>query len=310
MCKPKPVPTELKPMIQDSLNKRESERLVAELNKGDTLRVRFAEGIDTAQQESLTTHLESGLVPITSTSSICVDGRYTYEQSEGELGRAGADLGLSLALLARGYSPEDAFQLVYDFRFSRGEKYGWHDDSHANIDDKVEASVGAHGDRLNTGCGHCTLNIQLAKEYGVDADEVLRLRQLIVTTQNNPATKDNMRFDTLHGDHDEAGVMLINDERITLKHLVQVDEKTQSQFFVYDVARDMRLIEDLADFIAITNEGIDAGKLAEELKAEVEKHTNITVGQLKKPEDPIYNISVRVDEQTDQPYLWVEVAKK
>lgn len=83
-------------------------------------------------------HVKENLTTPTDESSICVDGGYTKEQARGELARPGADLGLSVALLALGFSPQDAFSAVYNFRVSRGQKYGWHSDTHVDSDGSVD----------------------------------------------------------------------------------------------------------------------------------------------------------------------------
>lgn len=112
-------------------------------------------------------HVLACLVKPTHVASICVDGGYTQAEAQGELARAGGDLGLSAALLALGFSPKSAFDLVLKFRLNNAQKYGWHTDTHEG-----------HGDVV-IGCGHANTAINHSEFYGVTSQDMLLLVQMV-----------------------------------------------------------------------------------------------------------------------------------
>lgn len=234
-------------------------------------------------------HIQNNLVLSTDESSICVDGGYTKEQASGELARPGGDLGLSMLLLALGFSPQEAFDLVLNFRLSRNQKYGWHTDTHE----------GHHG--LEIGCGHCNASILNAQYYGVSPQIVKELLVIIRKYQKNHSEK--MRFITLDREHQEEGIFVVNTPQITLQPW---DQENHSQFFVYDQARDQQLIKDLWQFIN-QKESQSAEQLRvgnknytfKDFQKLVDQHTMVTLALLASSQGkPMYE--VKLDPAGDQ----------
>lgn len=237
--------------------------------------------------EDVLTHVKENLVVPTNKSSICVDGGYTKEQAAGELARPGADLGISISLLKMGFSPEEAFLAVYDYRVKNGQKYGWHTDTHV---DPVDGSH-AHSEAI-CGCGHCNMANSRSGEYGVDGSNVLDLLNIIKKYQDsNP---ENMRFVNLDRDHQEKGILVVNSDQVTVSPW---DKLKNSQFFVYDAARDAQLLRDIVESI---NVGENGKKFSyEQLKEIVDQHTGATLGLLGSSKGkPMYNITVNGDKLT------------
>ena len=228
-------------------------------------------------------HVERNLLLATDISSICVDGGYTKTEALGELARPGADLGISLSLIGSGLTPKEAFLAVYDYRISQGQKYGWHTDTHEGHDDVV------------VGCGHCNAAITKSSHYEkINEDDVRKLLNIIKQYQNsNP---ENMRFIELDRDHAEQGILVINNKDVTISPWDQEDDK-DTQFFVYDAARDKELLLKIVEFVNKRNLKDNQNETIiinyEDFKEIVDKHTEATLGLLGSSKGkPMYAISV------------------
>lgn len=234
--------------------------------------------------EDVLTHVKENLVAPTNDSSICVDGGYTKEEAAGELARPGADLGISIAFLKLGFSPEEAFLTVYVYRLKNGQKYGWHTDTHV---DPVDGSQ-AHSEAI-CGCGHCNMAKHRSGEYGVDGNHVLD--HLNIIKKHQASNPENMRFVNLDRDHQEKGILVINSDQVTVSPW---DKLKNSQFFVYDAARDAQLLRNIVE--SINNDGRGKNVTFEQLKEVVDNHTKATLGLLGTSKGkPIYNITVNGD---------------
>lgn len=65
--------------------------------------------------DKIIAHAKKMRVAADSTHAKCVDGGYRGEEAVGAIAMPGAHLGISMALLRLGFSPEEAFELVYKF---------------------------------------------------------------------------------------------------------------------------------------------------------------------------------------------------
>lgn len=224
---------------------------------------------DTGVPESVTQHLKHNLVQTTDFSAICVDGGYKPDEALGELARAGADLGISAALLAMGHSPEDAFRAVHTYRVENNQQYGWHSDTH-DTGDRHHGSL--------CGCGHCNMAFSQASRYGVESTQVEELLALIKQMQEkSPKT---MRFVRLNREHQEEGIILVDSTKFTV---LPWDLSANRQFFVYDQTRDALLLDAIADH---------AGVNVDNLMEVVQNQTNNTLGLLGSSKGkPIYKVT-------------------
>jgi hypothetical protein len=177
--------------------------------------------------------------------------------------------------MALGFRPKEAFQIVFNYRMARGQKYGWHTDTH---DDGNQ-----HGNKL-CGCGHCNVAFKEAAEYGVKADKVRELLEIIKEKQKQEP--QNMRFINLNRNHQEDGVLIVTSTGITV---LPWDQKTNKQFFVYDLARDEQLLAEILVEItkADPTKQITIGKL----KKIAQNHANLTLANLPSSQGkPIYEV--------------------
>lgn len=252
--------------------------------------------------EAVITHVQGNLVRVTSVSSICVDGGHTAEQAMGELARAGADLGISLALMKMGMKAEEAFVTVYKYRVKNGKKYGWHGDNHVEKTDTInvlptqvditeEHGAHPHKDPIS-GCGHCNAAFHHATKYGLEPADVQELLDIIKSYQTNPDTEANMRYVYLERDHAEEGIFVVNSLDVTI---LPWDANTKKQFFVYDAGRDTILLQEIAGTVMPRLRELTPGAADEEVLSEiakvVEDQTNATLGLLKSSQGkPIYSL--------------------
>lgn len=211
-------------------------------------------------------HLQSNLVTATHESSICVDGGYQPTEALGELARAGADLGISEALMALGLSARDAFDVVYNYRVSKGQKYGWHSDTHADHDEKIFS-----------GCGHYDATHRNADRYQVELDQVEELLEIVKAHQvENP---ENMRYISLDREHAEAGIFVVLSPEVSV---LPWDLGTKNQFFVYDQARDLALLSEIAQAAEVD---------PSQLQQVIDDQTNATLGLLGSSKGkPLYSV--------------------
>lgn len=215
---------------------------------------------------AVVTHLKNNLVTATHESSICVDGGYKPDQALGELARAGADLGISEALLTLGLSPQDAFKAVYEYRVSKGQKYGWHSDTHAD-----------HDHSIFSGCGHCNASFLNAAKYQVELNQVKELLEIVKSHQvEHP---ENMSYVSLDREHAEVGIFVVLTPEISV---LPWDLETNQQFFVYDKTRDVTLLTEIAQAAKV-----DVDKLLQV----ADNQTNATLGLLGSSKGkPLYSV--------------------
>jgi len=212
-------------------------------------------------------YLKANLVMATQESSICVDGGYKPTEAMGELARAGADLGISEALMTLGLTPEKAFQAVYDYRVDHGQKYGWHSDTHAQ-----------HDENIFSGCGHYNATYQNLDRYQVSSEQVEEL--LVIVKQHQVEYPENMRYINLDREHAEEGIFVVLSPKVSV---LPWDLETNRQFFVYDKTRDLELLTAIAN----TNDQIDTTELIKT----VENQTNTTLGLLDSSKGkPLYSV--------------------
>lgn len=226
--------------------------------------------------------------------SKCVDGRYRMGEADGAIAFPGAHLGLSMALLAYGFAPEESFKLVYTFLQEKGENYCWHTDDHA--DPKNDAEAHAGHDKPVIGCGHCNEAIKDGSHYGAKAEDVRKLQEMVRAAQ---VAGVGMESVNLTGGHAERAVLVVTSEDYTVKSW---DETTNEQFFIYDKTRHEQLITELVAHInaGVTDETkqIDTQKLIEIAW----KQTQATLGLLGSSKNkPIFT----VDAASEQPVVTV-----
>jgi len=221
---------------------------------------------ETGVPQEVIAHLQENLVKTTNQSSICVDGGYRPDEAMGELARPGADLGISLALMALGFSAKDAFEAVYEYRAKNRQKYGWHTDN-----------TEGHGHGDICGCGHCNKASSRNQLYGLNEGQAKDLLAIVRNAQEkNPS---RMRFIRLNREHQEQGILQVESTKVTV---LPWDQKTGRQFFVYDHLRDVFLLKEVASFAKV-----EVAKLVEV----VGKHTVSTLGLLGTSQGaPIYSV--------------------
>ena len=161
----------------------------------------------------------------------CVDGGYKKDQAPGAVARAGGDLGYSEALLLikntrpeLGLTVQETFSFVNDFVRSRGEKYGWHSDTHA------------HGPNEIIGCGHCLRAFQYAQEFGVNAEDVRELVEIIESAGDT----DKIILDRKH---DEKAVLVITSSETT------VHAWDTEQYFIYNAVNDSAFLKEFVPYL-------------------------------------------------------------
>ncbi len=249
------------------------------------------------------THIEKNSVLATDQSSICVDGGYRPEEAMGELARAGADAGLAMGLMAFGVKPEKAVEVIYNFRVSRNQKFGWHTDTHEHH------TVEGGG---MCGCGHANAAATNASSYALEADKMREMWATIKAYQNQDS--DNMRFVNLNRKHNEAGILVVNSLDTTV---LPWDLQKEKQFFVYDKAIDIQLVNDLVYwlaenekdvFVKIAGVGSDV-EINDQVKEQAHQrlmevldyHTNVTLALLGSSQGkPMYQVEY---EQTPDGYI-------
>jgi hypothetical protein len=238
-------------------------------------------------------HIKKHIVPASKTSSKCVDGGYQPNEATGELARPGADLGLCVILLSVGFTPQDAFDMVKAFRVSRGEKFGWHTDMHA---DPVDGSKHTeYADAPFCGCGHCVKAEEFAPLYGIETKGLVQELFSIVRKEYE-VDQDQFLFVNLNRDHAEKAVLIIESNNFSVEPW---DLETGTQFFIYDQTRDNELLKDLESYLREKFQqeqkefNFPEGKLGEL----ADKQTNATLGLLKTSRGAT-KYSVMIDNQT------------
>ncbi len=220
-------------------------------------------------------HAKKMRVVADSTHAKCVDGGYRGDESVGAIAIPGAHLGVSMALLDLGFSPEEAFEFVYKFVTKDGNPFCWHTDTHE----------GHHG--VIVGCGHCNAAIGKGERYGVSGKNVQKLLELVRKAQND---RENMELVILDREHSEQAILVITSEDYTVKPW---DQENEVQFFIYDKVRHLDLLKKFAQFLA------EQGKVVayEDLVSVSDKQTNATLGLLGSSKGkPIYIVNFSGDE--------------
>ncbi len=234
--------------------------------------------------EEVQVFAERNRIAANSSISKCVDGRYRTGEADGAIAFAGAHLGLSMSLLAYGFTPEESFSLVYDFLQSRGESYCWHTDDHA---DPKEADVHehAHHDAPKIGCGHCNAAIENSTFYGAQSGDVDSLQHIVRTAQES---REGMETITLTGGHAEKAILLVTSTDYTVKSW---DEEMNEQFFIYDRTRHLELVDALVEHINASIMDETKKVSADRLKDIAWKQTASTLGLLSSSKGkPIFSV--------------------
>lgn len=222
----------------------------------------------------------------------CVDGRYLPTQASGMIARPGGDLGYVMALMGvnkrknLGLTPERCFNEVYKIVSRENASFFMHTDHHADPD-LVPDLIGAGGadsahqiHKVLIGCGHVAKAARedLSKEYDIDGKSVERL---VAYARNIADIMPNVEVVNLEGGHEEAGVLVINNEQYTVN---AQDPISRKMYFIYDSQRDTKFLEYLASEMAIT--GVDFA----EMKRESDLQLQATLHNLAKGL-PIYNVT-------------------
>lgn len=225
-------------------------------------------------QDRVVSHAKKMRVAVDNTRAKCVDGGYRGEEAVGAVAMPGAHLGISMALLQHGLSPEDAFEHVYQFVTREGNPYCWHTDTHEG-----------HGSIV--GCGHCNAAIGKGTHYGVAGEDVQKLLDIVREAQEN---RENMETVILDREHTEKGILVVTSTDFTVKPWDQEDDV---QFFIYDKVRHLSMLEDFSAYLA--EHGVQVSY--ENLVAASDKQTNATLGLLGSSKGkPIFTVDVSSDE--------------
>lgn len=226
-------------------------------------------------QTTISNHAQKMKTLADSTKAKCVDGGYRETEAVGAIAFPGAHLGISMALLQLGFSPEDAFELVYSFVSQNGHSYCWHTDKHEGHNGAI------------VGCGHCNAAIGKGDYYGVDGQAVQKLLDIVRQAQDN---RENMELVVLDREHKEQAILVVTSTDYTVKPW---DQENDVQFFIYDKVRHLELLRQFAEFAVAQGRTISY----DDLVAACEKQTNATLGLLGSSKGkPIYTVDVSNDE--------------
>ncbi len=242
--------------IEQTINPAKIE-IIKKPQKVQVKEVRFADGITTEQREeleqlSLIKHIEDNTVRVGesgSLSSNCVDGRNKAEQIGDMVRRAGGDIGLVMGLVALGVNPNKAVKVVFDFRSNQeGGRFGLHSSDHDKnlkliqaIKQLIFTQPENEEDKVSD-CGHHNASAHHKESYGVSYEQAVKVWQETVKLRNQHSNKFDFIY--LQGGHEEKGLIVVDDANFTV-----VPNGGETQFFVYDVIRDRKLVQELARFI-------------------------------------------------------------
>lgn len=222
--------------------------------------------------EKIVAHAKKMRVSADSTKTKCVDGGYRTGEAEGAIAIPGGHLGISMALLKLGYTPEDAFSHVYNFTRSEGTPYCWHTDTHEG-----------HG--CIVGCGHCNAAIGAGERYGAKGADVQAVLELVRKVQNT-VTDGSMETIILNREHAEEAILVITSTDFTVKPW---DEENDIQFFIYDKVRHLELLKRFVAYL----QKIGLATTYKELVTASEEQTNSTLGLLGSSKGkPIFTVNV------------------
>lgn len=226
------------------------------------------------QLSEVITHAQRMKVPTDPTRRKCVDGGYRENQAVGAMAIPGGDLGISMALLNLGLSPQESFSLVYDFVVEGDKPYCWHTDTHEGRDECV------------IGCGHCNAAILDGEHYGVSSEKVSELLKIVKEAQEE---KPNMEMITLDREHAEKGILVITSTDFTIKPW---DEERENQYFIYDKTQHLHFLKSLVDFAKSKDREVSY----DDLVSASDTQTNATLGLLDSSKGkPIYTVDVSGD---------------
>ncbi len=228
------------------------------MNNGETLAV---EEKISALKEKVTAHSKKMRVKADSTRTKCVDGGYRAGEAEGAIAIPGGHLGISMALLNLGFSPEDSFNHVYNFTKSEGNPYCWHSDTHEGHDGCV------------VGCGHCNAAIGAGEHYGAEGQDTQALLNIVNNAQSSEESENTMEKVVLNRDHSEEAILVITSTDFTVKPW---DEENDVQFFIYDKVRHLDLLKRFAEYL----HKLGLETTYEQLVAASDEQTNSTLGLL------------------------------
>jgi len=226
-------------------------------------------------QAKVIAHAKKMRVVSDSTRTKCVDGGYRGEEAVGAIAIPGAHLGISMALLDLGFSPEESFELVYKFSSKDGNPYCWHTDTHEGHNGVV------------VGCGHCNAAIGNGNHYGVEGEKTQELLEIIRKAQEE---RENMESVILDREHAEQAILVITSTDFTVKPWDQEDD---IQFFIYDKIRHLQMLKSLTQFINQSGKELSY----EDLVASSDRQTNSTLGLLGSSKGkPIFTVDVSSEE--------------
>jgi len=227
-------------------------------------------------KEKIIAHVKKMKVQVDPTHAKCVDGGYRGDEAVGAMAIAGGHLGLSMALLRLGLSPDDAFNLVHKFVSQDGNPYCWHTDTH-------EGHLG-----VVVGCGHCNAAIGNSEKYGLEGQKVQELLEIVRKAQDD---LENMECVTLNRKHAEQAILVITSSDYTVKPW---DQENDIQYFIYDLTRHSEFINKFVDYLAdqkitLNNKPITFDALFDASQAQ----TNVTLGLLDSSKGkPMFKVNV------------------
>lgn len=209
----------------------------------------------------------------------CVDGRYQPNQATGMIARPGGDCGYVMALLAvnkrksLGMTPEQCFNSVYKV-VSRGKNghFCMHTDHHCDPN--------AHTHKGLIGCGHIAKAAvdSLSHEYEVDSKDVERF---INYARNIADIMPTMDMVNLSGEHQEVGVLVIDDKNYTVN---ADDPDSKRMYFIYDRLRDSEYLKYLTAEMALPEVNFAEMKRESDQQLTATLH-NLAIGL------PVYNVT-------------------
>lgn len=212
----------------------------------------------------------------------CIDGRYNPSESRGMLARPGGDMGYVLGLLAlsrkKGWklSPEEAFDHVFEVVKGRGGFFYHSDYDHENW----AAGEASHIEGL--GCAHIGRTIErgAAETYGIPDTEV---KSLLTYLHFRALHDDHILRSTLWGRHHEGGLIIVDNEFVTVDAL---DKYLGKSYFIYDRKRDMLFVAMLS--AALNSHGLTDLTFSDYLDV-LDQQTNLTLSTLAA-DLPVYEL--------------------
>ena len=238
--------------------------------------------------DKIQNHIEGNRVNADNKRHISVDGGYDETQNRGALARPGATAGYVEALLSYKKnhpqiealnSVQKCLDLVVTFNQSKGMKFSFHTDQHADPQSGHETHT---GNKPILGCGHCVKPLEYADDYGVAAEDV---KELISLMRKGVTEKpDVFEMVALNRDHAEQAALVITGTTYTVNAW---DTAKNQQFFIYDKARDDAWITEFVEFLHAQRIDMNAA----EYKAILNQQTDTTLALLAPGKD-VYTANV------------------